>query len=52
MKARDIPPYGLRMEPELKEILKKLAKREGRSLNSEIIQRLMRSLKSEGALNA
>nr|WP_282559993.1 Arc family DNA-binding protein [Providencia rettgeri] len=37
------------MKPELKEKLKELAEKEGRSLNSEIIQRLMRSIENEEA---
>lgn len=49
MKVRDIAPFGVRMKPELKEKLKELAEKEGRSLNSEIIQRLMKSVKNEEA---
>ncbi|CAB5566762.1 Arc family DNA-binding protein [Providencia rettgeri] len=52
MKVRDIAPFGVRMEPSLKEALKKSAKDEGRSLNSEIIQRLIKSLKADGILSA
>lgn len=37
MKIRDIAPYGVRMPAELKEKLQELAKRNGRSLNSEIV---------------
>ncbi|EPP0212190.1 TPA: YlcI/YnfO family protein [Escherichia coli] len=46
MKVRDIAPLGIRIPPEIKEKLKEKAKEEGRSLNSEIVQRLIRSLKS------
>jgi predicted HicB family RNase H-like nuclease len=45
MKVRDVTPVGVRMPPEIKEALKEKAKEEGRSLNSEIVQRLIRSLK-------
>ena len=37
MKVRDIAPYGVRMPAELKEKLQSLAKKHGRSLNSEIV---------------
>ncbi|WCQ46438.1 YlcI/YnfO family protein [Escherichia coli] len=47
MKVRDIAPLGIRIPPEIKEKLKEKAKEEGRSLNSEIVQRLIRSLKVE-----
>ena len=46
MKVRDIAPLGIRIPPEIKEKLKEKAKEKGRSLNSEIVQRLIRSLKS------
>jgi Mn-dependent DtxR family transcriptional regulator len=42
--SRDINPFGVRMQPDLKEELEKEAKRNGRSLNAEIIDRLKRSL--------
>lgn len=38
MKVRDIAPYGVRMPAELKEELQALAKKNGRSLNSEIVK--------------
>ncbi|MBB3320900.1 Arc family DNA-binding protein [Atlantibacter sp. RC6] len=38
MKVRDIAPYGVRMPTELKEKLQEIAKRNGRSLNSEIVR--------------
>lgn len=47
MQVREIKPFGLRMQPELKDLLQRLAKENGRSLNSEVIQRLKESLKSE-----
>lgn len=37
MKVRDIAPYGVRMPADLKEKLQSLAKKHGRSLNSEIV---------------
>lgn len=46
MKARDIAPLGIRLPPEIKEKLKEKAREEGRSLNSEVVQRLIKSLKS------
>ncbi|MGQ6015079.1 Arc family DNA-binding protein [Serratia sp. IR-2025] len=50
MKVRDITPLGVRISPDLKEVLKEKAKEEGRSLNSEIVQRLIRSLRQEGVM--
>ena len=38
--SRDIKPFGLRMPPVLRKKLEKAAAINGRSLNSEIIQRL------------
>lgn len=38
MKIRDIAPYGVRMPADLKEKLQALAKKNGRSLNSEIVR--------------
>lgn len=37
MKVRDIAPYGIRMPSDLKERLQERAKKNGRSLNSEIV---------------
>ncbi|WP_145507653.1 Arc family DNA-binding protein [Yersinia hibernica] len=50
--ARSIPPTGIRMPDEMKTLLKELAKREDRSLNSEIIRRLKDSLITDGAMSA
>lgn len=47
---RNIAPTGVRMSETLKAMLKKSAKDEGRSLNSEIVKRLERSLKQDGLL--
>jgi len=52
LQIKDIAPTGVRLPPELKEILKLAAKHEGRSLNSELIKRLERSLKDDGLLQA
>lgn len=49
-KVRDIAPTGIRFPTQLKEALKKVAREEGRSLNSEAIMRLARSLKDDGLL--
>jgi hypothetical protein len=45
---KQIPPFGLRMPPELKEELEVLAEQNRRSLNAEIIVRLEESVKREG----
>ncbi|MEP9272384.1 Arc family DNA-binding protein [Enterobacter hormaechei] len=50
--VRDIPPTGIRFPEQLKEIIKKAAKEEGRSLNSEVIKRIERSLKEDGFIKA
>lgn len=41
--SRDITPFGLRMPAELKQRIDAAAKAGGRSINSEIIDRLQRS---------
>lgn len=48
--AHNIPPTGIRLPAGLKALLKKAAKDEGRSMNSEVIKRLERSLKQDGLL--
>lgn len=40
-----VPPFGLRLPPDLKEKLGRSAESEGRSLNTEIIKRLVDSYK-------
>lgn len=45
-----ITPFGLRMQPELKERLEKAASESGRSLNAEISARLEASFANEGGL--
>jgi predicted HicB family RNase H-like nuclease len=42
-----INPFGVRMPPELKQWLGQRAKESGRSLNSEIVQRLKDSQKRD-----
>lgn len=42
-----IPPTGFRIYPELKDWLKVKAKENGRSLNSEVVQRLEKSIAEE-----
>ncbi|XES82761.1 Arc family DNA-binding protein [Franconibacter pulveris] len=49
--ARNIPPTGIRFPEWLKEALKAAANKECRSLNSEVIKRLEKSLKEEGLLS-
>ncbi|MBU0592456.1 MAG: Arc family DNA-binding protein [Gammaproteobacteria bacterium] len=44
MKVRDIAPFGVRMPAELKDRLDREAKINGRSLNSEVVSRLQKSL--------
>lgn len=50
--VRNIAPTGIRFSIELKALLKLAAKSEGRSLNSEVIKRLERSLKEDGIIKA
>lgn len=50
--ARNIAPTGIRFPESLKLMLKQAAKNEGRSLNSEVIKRLEKSLKDEGIISA
>ncbi|MBI4190528.1 MAG: Arc family DNA-binding protein [Betaproteobacteria bacterium] len=38
--TREINPFGLRMPPELRELLKREARLNGRSLNAELVARL------------
>ncbi|UOG91796.1 MAG: Arc family DNA-binding protein [Candidatus Thiothrix sulfatifontis] len=47
---KQIPPFGLRMPPEVKEQIEKLAEQNRRSLNAEIIVRLEQSIRQEGRL--
>jgi len=42
--SREIKPFGLRMPPELRELLKQHAELNRRSLNSEIVARLQTTL--------
>lgn len=51
-KVRDISPTGIRFPEYLKDILKLVAKNEGRSLNNEVIKRIERSLKEDGVIKA
>ncbi|MFP1780325.1 Arc family DNA-binding protein [Lonsdalea quercina] len=44
------PKYNLRIPAELKELIEKTARNEGRSVNSEIAKRLVDSLKRDGLL--
>lgn len=45
--SRDINPFGLRMQPDLRGALELSAELKGRSLNAEITYRLARSLAAE-----
>ena len=42
MRKKQIPPFGLRMEPELKRKIETSAHLNGRSINAEIIYQLRR----------
>jgi len=46
-KTADIAPFGLRLPPAIKDDLFKAARHNGRSLNAEIVARLMWSLQYE-----
>lgn len=46
-KTADIAPFGLRLPPETKDELFKVARHNGRSLNAEIVARLVWSLQYE-----
>jgi len=46
-KIASIAPFGLRMQPELKQQIEKQALASGRSLNAEIVWRLEQSLKAD-----
>lgn len=45
--TRSIAPFGIRMPEELKQQLTEQAKKNHRSLNSELVMRLEESLKKE-----
>jgi hypothetical protein len=47
--SRDINPFGLRIPPALKAQIESVASREGRSLNTEIVQRLQESMSWAGS---
>ncbi|MFM5587693.1 Arc family DNA-binding protein [Aeromonas rivipollensis] len=49
-RVRDWEKFMLRTPPGMREQLKELAKENGRSMNSEIVQRLKEVLKNEGKL--
>lgn len=46
--ARQYPPLGVRMSPELKDLIVRSAEENHRTINSEIVYRLERSMKAEG----
>jgi hypothetical protein len=45
--VKDINPFGVRMPPEIKAELEKLAEQNRRSLNAEIVVRLEESIRRE-----
>ena len=46
-KVASIAPFGLRMQPELKQQIEEQAMASGRSLNAEIVWRLEQSLRAD-----
>lgn len=51
MLVQDINPFGVRMPADLKKALEKESKINGRSLNSEVVDRLKRSLEQPAPRN-
>lgn len=45
--SRLIAPFGLRMPPELRDKIEEAAKRNGRSMNAEVIARLSSTFEAE-----
>ena len=52
IKVRDISPTGIRFPDHIKNLLKLVAKDEGRSVSSEVIKRIEKSLMEDGLLSA
>jgi predicted DNA-binding protein len=50
IKVRDIAPTGIRFPDHIKNLLKLVAKEEGRSVSNEVIKRIERSLMEDGLL--
>ena len=46
MKVSHIPPFGVRMPPDLKEKIDMASKKSGRSMNAEIVYRLQQSFEN------
>lgn len=46
----NIPPFGLRMQPDLKARVEAVARLNNRSLNAEIVARLEKSLEDDDSL--
>ena len=46
MKVSHIPPFGVRMPPDLKEKIDMASKQSGRSMNAEIVYRLQKSFEN------
>ena len=49
-RVRDWDKFMVRLPPGFRDQIKELAKENGRSMNSEIVQRLKEALKNEGKL--
>lgn len=50
--ARKMPQFNLRWPKEVLDLVRKVAEENGRSVNSEIYQRVMESFKKEGRIGA
>lgn len=48
VKIGSLPPFGLRLHPDLKARIEEAARRNGRSLNAEITSRLEQTLEADG----
>lgn len=49
--TRETPQFGLRMPPDLRDLIEKEAKINGRSINAEIVSRLRASLENATAVS-
>ncbi|HBS3704802.1 TPA: Arc family DNA-binding protein [Klebsiella quasipneumoniae subsp. quasipneumoniae] len=47
-----VPPTGIRFPDDIKRLLKEVAKRDGRSMNSEVVKRIERSLREDGFIKS
>ncbi|WP_414736286.1 Arc family DNA-binding protein [Klebsiella aerogenes] len=47
-----VPPTGIRFPDDIKRLLKEVARRDGRSMNSEVVKRIERSLREDGFIKS